>query len=102
MIFLLQSSLKISKNKLEKYRYNIASALAWVIFGMVFGSMNILGNSLIMFGILDYRVFWVLVAIAGTISGYIYSKILKYMPKEKEVEKRWRVGIFLLFIPFID
>jgi len=87
--------------KLEKYRYNIASALAWVIFGMVFGSMNILGNSLIMFGILDYRVFWVLVAIAGTISGYVYSKILKYMPREREVEKRWRVGISLLFAPFI-
>ena len=87
--------------KLEKYRYNIASALAWVIFGMVFGSINILGNSLIMFDILDYGVFWVLIAIAGTISGYIYSKILKYMPKEREVEKRWRVGIALLFIPFI-
>ena len=87
--------------KLEKYRYNIASALAWVIFGMVFGSMEVLGNSLIMFGILDYEVFWVLVAIAGIISGYLYSKILKYMPKEREVEKRWRVGIALLFIPFI-
>ena len=87
--------------KLEKYRYNIASALAWVIFGMVFGSMEVLGNSLIMFGILDYEVFWVLVAMAGIISGYLYSKILKYMPKEKEVEKRWRIGIALLFIPFI-
>jgi MFS family permease len=87
--------------KLEKYRYNIASAMAWVIFGMVFGSMNILGNSLILFGILDYRVFWVLVVIAGIISGYVYQRILKYMPREKEVEKRWRGGIILLFTPFI-
>jgi len=54
--------------KLEKYRYNIASALAWVIFGMIFGSMNISGSSLILFGILSYKFFWLLLVITDT--GY--------------------------------
>lgn len=87
--------------KLEKYRYNIISALGWIIFGMIFGSMTTLGSSLILFGIRGYEILWLLVIIAGVSGGYIYHKLWRFIPMEGSVAKRWRVGIVLLFIPLI-
>ena len=85
--------------KLEKYRYYIVSALSWVVFGMIFGSMIILGNSLILFGF-GYEVLWFLLAFAGVSAGYTYGKFLKYMPM-KENSKKWIVGVLLMFVPFV-
>jgi len=87
--------------KLEKYRSYIASALSWVIFGMLFGSLITLGSSLILLGFFDYRIFWILVAIAGVAGGFIYGKFLKMMPEDREIRRRWKIGSIFLFIPFI-
>ncbi len=87
--------------KLERYRYNIASALSWVIFGMIFGSLVTLGSSLVLFGFQRYEIFLPLIAIAGIAGGYIYHKFWKYLPMESDVAKRWRIGTILLFIPFM-
>ncbi len=84
--------------KLERYRREIIRALAWVIFGMVFGSIFTLANSLTLFGF-GYEVFWILLVIASIIAGYVYARFLRYMPAESEL-KRWKKGIFLMFIPF--
>ncbi|AAB89658.1 MULTISPECIES: hypothetical protein [Archaeoglobus] len=43
--------------KLERYRYNVALATTWAIFGMVFGSMITLASSLMLLG-LGYEVHW--------------------------------------------
>ena len=86
--------------KLENYRHHIIVALAWVIFGMIFGSMITLANSLTLFGF-GYEVFWILV-VAAILGGYIYGRFLKYMPAKSDVElKRWKIGIPLMFIPFV-
>jgi len=87
--------------KLERYRSYIASALSWVIFGMLFGSLVTLGSSLILLGLFDYRIFWALVAAAGIAGGYVYERFLRMMPVNREIRRRWRVGTVLLFIPFI-
>lgn len=86
--------------KLENYRHHIIVALAWVVFGMIFGSMITLANSLTLFGF-GYEVFWILV-VAAILGGYIYGRFLKYMPAKSDVElKRWKIGIPLMFIPFV-
>ncbi|RLI81773.1 hypothetical protein DRP04_05405 [Archaeoglobales archaeon] len=85
--------------KLERYRHNIASALSWVIFGMIFGSMVTLGNSLVLLGF--GGIFWILLILAGITSGYIYYKFWKYVPENREVKRRWKIGLVFLFLPFI-
>ncbi len=85
--------------KLERYRREIVRALAWVIFGMVFGSLLTLANSLILFGF-GYEVFWILLVVASIIAGYVYARFLRYMPAESEL-KRWKKGIPLMFIPLV-
>jgi len=87
--------------KLEKYRSYIASALSWVVFGMIFGSLITLGSSLILFGFFDYRIFWILVAVAGVSGGFIYGKFLRMMPEDREIRRRWNIGLIFLFVPFI-
>ncbi len=86
--------------KLERYRYLVASALAWVIFGMIFGAMITLGNSLALLGV-GYEIFWILLMVAGLSGGYVYHRFWKYAPKEGEVERRWRWGVLLLILPFV-
>ena len=86
--------------KLERYRYHIITALAWVVFGMLFGSMLTLANSLILLGF-GYKIYWILLVVAMILASYIYAKFLKYMPVESDVKKRWRIGIPLMFIPFV-
>ena len=87
--------------KLERYRYNIVSALGWVIFGMLFGSMTILYSSLLLFGIREYWIIGILMIAAGITGGYTYGRFWKFIPVEREVKRRWYVGVILLSIPFI-
>lgn len=83
--------------KLERYRANIIHALSWVVFGMVFSGFITLANALVLLGY-HWSVFWISLAIAGTVGGYIFGNFCKFLPK---VKKRWKIGIPLLFIPFI-
>ncbi len=87
--------------KLESYRHHIIVALAWVVFGMIFGSMMTLANSLTLFGF-GYEFFWILLVVAAILGGYIYARFLKYIPAESDVKlRRWKMGIPLMFIPFV-
>ncbi len=87
--------------KLERYRYHIITALAWVIFGMVFGSLLTLANSLTLFGF-GYEVFWIFLIVATILAGYIYARFLRYMPAESNDKlKRWKKGVSLMFIPLV-
>jgi len=87
--------------KLERYRYTITSALGWVIFGMVFSSMNVLYSALLLYGIKEYWIIGPLMATAGVLGGYIYGKFWKFTPMSKEIRVRWMYGLILLFLPFV-
>ncbi len=86
--------------KLEMYRGRIAIAMSWVIFGMIFGSLTILAQSLILLGF-EWWVTPLLVAVAGLVGGIAYMRFMKFLPMNKEIKRRWRVGTLFLFIPFV-
>ncbi len=87
--------------KLERYRCLITLALSWVIFGMIFGSMLTLANSLMLLGF-GFRIFWILFVVAGILSGYTYGRFLRYAPPESDIRSKRRiVGLILMFIPFV-
>ena len=68
---------------------------------MLFSAMSILYSSLMLFGVREYWIIMVLMAVAGGVGGYVYGRLWKYVPLNKDIEMRWRVGIILLIAPFI-
>ncbi len=89
--------------KLEAYRRYIISALGWVVFGMIFGSMICLGNALILFGLKASIGFYTLVFVIfpSFLGGVVLNRFWKYyLFMEKTVKKRWKKGILLFCLPF--
>ncbi len=80
--------------KLEEYRYRILAALAWIVFGMVFGAATTLGYALVALGF-GYWVFTPAMISAGIAAGYTYGMFWKYAPPY-EVGKR---DVALLIVP---
>ncbi len=67
--------------KLEEYRYRIVAALAWVVFGMIFGAATTLSYALAMLGLGNW-VFPLAVATAGICGCYIYGRFWRFAPPE--------------------
>jgi len=87
--------------KLEKYRYNIITALSWPIFGMVMSSAVLLINSLYLVGDslgIDIPPYiWILLIPAAIASGIVFGRLMKYTPYR---EKKWRKAVVTMFLPF--
>ena len=86
--------------KLEAYRVRIATAMSWVVFGMIFGSLTVLAQSLTLLG-LGWWVTPLLVAVAGLVGGAVHVRFMKFLPVDREMRRRWRIGTILLFVPFV-
>ncbi len=87
--------------KLEKYRYNLTRSLGWVIFGMLFGSAVAFFSGITI--LIGYR--WYVVAscliLAGVVGTIVHWMFLRFVPLSEVVNKRWKIGWFLFFVPFI-
>ncbi len=86
--------------KLENYRSRIASAMIWVTFGMIYGAMTLLGQTLFLLGF-GWWVIPLAVTIAAVGSGVTYFKLMKFLPLDRETVRRWRIGAVLLFLPVL-
>ena len=87
--------------KLEKFRYNVMTSLIWAMFGMVFGSALLFAGALQLIGIAERAIYPAMLIVAGIISGFLSARFGKFIPLEKRIRKRWRLGLVLTFIPFI-
>ncbi len=90
--------------KLETYRRYILSALGWVVFGMLFGSMICLGNALILFGLKPSFGFYTLVFVIfpSFLGGITLNRFWKYyLFMEKTMKRKWKRGILLFCLPFV-
>lgn len=87
--------------KLERYRYNITESLAWVIFGMLFGSAIAMFNGITLLVGYYWSIMTTCLMSAGLIGAVIYRMFLRFTPPIEETRKRWRKGWFLFFTPFI-
>ncbi len=86
--------------RLENYRYRITSAMSWVVFGMTFASFTVLYNVLLLLGAENW-IAGVMLILAGVISFAIYSYFWKFVPVDRRVRKKAKIGIAALVAPFV-
>jgi len=71
--------------KLEKYRYNIAASMSWVIFGMVFATVVLLNNAITLLSdFFSLPLLFVTLLSATLISATLYREFMKFAPKRKK------------------
>ena len=87
--------------KLEWFRYNVIASLIWAMFGMVFGSALLFAGALQLIWNISWTITSVMLVVAGIVGGYLFHKFWMFIPKERVVKQRWRMGLLLMFIPFI-
>ncbi len=87
--------------KIDRYRYNITSSLAWIIFGMLFGSAVAMFNGITILVGYNWLIMTACLISAGVIGAVVYGMFLRFIPLIEETHKRWRRGRLLLFIPFV-
>lgn len=87
--------------KLERFRYSMLASLVLAMFGMIFGSATLFAEALQLIGVANTYMTSIMLIVAGFASGSLFKKFWVYFPEDRSIRKRWRLGLLLVFIPFI-